>query len=103
MPPGTLEMLVLRVLKPGPLHGYAIGQRIRALSADVLKVEEGALYPALQRMLLKGHVRAAWGISESKRSVRFYRLTSSGRKQLESKVSEYGHISEAIQAILRTA
>lgn len=103
MPPGALEMLVLRVLKPGPLHGYAIAQRIRSLSADVLRVEEGALYPALQRLLLKGYIKGTWGISESRRSVRFYRLTPAGHRQLEDKLSEYGQITEAIQNILRTA
>lgn len=103
MPPGALEMLVLRVLKAGPLHGYAVAQRIRSLASDVLKVEEGSLYPALQRMLLKGHVKAEWGISDSNRRVRFYRLTAAGRRQLESRLSEYEQISDAIRVILRTA
>src|ERR687895_708009 len=75
VPPGTLVMLVLRVLQGGPLHGYAIAQRIHALSSDVLQVEEGSLYPALQRILVKGWAKAEWGVSETNRRVRFYRLT----------------------------
>jgi PadR family transcriptional regulator, regulatory protein PadR len=76
--PGTLILLVLRVLESGPLHGYAIAQRISGLSGDVLRVEEGSLYPALQKMLRKGWVRAEWGLSDTKRRVRSYRLTPAG-------------------------
>jgi len=96
-------MLILRVLRSGSLHGYAIAQRIHVLSSDVLAVEEGSLYPALQKMLLKGWVTAEWGISETNRKVRFYRLTSLGRKQLEAEISEYDRQTQAIQTILRTA
>jgi PadR family transcriptional regulator PadR len=103
MPPGALILLILRVLRSGPLHGYAVAQRIHSLSSEVLHVEEGALYPALQRILLKGWVTAEWGISETNRQVRFYRLTPAGRKQLEAKLSDYGRVHEAIQAVLRTA
>lgn len=103
MPPGALALLILRVLRSGPLHGYAIAQRIHVLSSEVLRVEEGSLYPALQRMLLKGWVSAEWGISETNRKVRFYRLTAAGRKQLEAEMAEYGRVSEAIQSVLRTA
>ena len=103
MPSGTLVLLILRVLRSGSLHGYAIAQRIHSLSSDVLHVEEGALYPALQRILLKGWVTAEWGISETNRKVRFYRLTPAGRKQLEAELSGYGRVHEAIQAVLRTA
>lgn len=103
MPPGALALLILRVLRSGPLHGYAIAQRIHVLSSEVLRVEEGSLYPALQRMLLKGWVSAEWGISETNRKVRFYRLTAAGRKQLEAELAEYGRVSEAIQSVLRTA
>lgn len=103
MPPGSLAMLVLRVLRSGPLHGYAIAQRIFMLSSEVLSVEEGSLYPALQKMLLKGWVTAEWGISETNRKVRFYRLTQAGRKQLETEITDYDRITEAIQTILRTA
>src|SRR6201998_2129845 len=103
MPPGALPMLILRVLQSGSLHGYAIAQRIHILSSEVLQVEEGSLYPALQKMLLKGWVTAEWGISETNRKVRFYRLTTTGRKQLETELSNYDRVTEAIQAILRTA
>lgn len=94
-------MLVLRVLGPGPLHGYAIAQRIRQLSSDVLQVEEGSLYPALQKMLMKGWVKAEWGVSETKRQVRSYRLTAAGRKQLAAEVAGYDHVNQAIQAVLK--
>jgi transcriptional regulator len=96
-------MLILRVLHSGSLHGYAIAQRIHLLSKEVLAVEEGLLYPTLQKMLLKGWVTAEWGISETNRKVRFYRLTPAGHKQLDAEVSNYDRISEAIQTILRTA
>jgi PadR family transcriptional regulator PadR len=96
-------MLVLRVLRAGPLHGYAIAQRIRALSESVLEAEEGALYPALQRMLLEGWVAATPGVSESGRRVRFYTLTADGKKQLQREVSNYERATAAIQAILREA
>ncbi len=103
MPAGTLPMLILRVLHSGSLHGYAIAQRIHVLSTEVLGVEEGLLYPTLQKMLLKGWVTAEWGISETNRKVRFYRLTPEGRKQLKAELSDYERVTEAIQAILRTA
>ena len=103
MPSGALMMLILRVLRSGPLHGYAIAQRIHTLSAEVLRVEEGALYPALQRILLKGWATAEWGVSETIRIVRFYRLTPAGRRQLEVELSEYGRVHQAIRSVLRTA
>jgi PadR family transcriptional regulator, regulatory protein PadR len=103
MPSGALVLLIMRVLRSGPLHGYAIASRIHTLSSEVLSVEEGSLYPALQRILLKGWVTAEWGLSETNRKVRFYRLTSAGRKQLEAEMSEYRLVHEAIQAVLRTA
>jgi transcriptional regulator len=103
MLPGTLGMLVLRVLQPGPLHGYAIAQRIHQLSNDLLQVEEGSLYPALQRMLLKGWVRADWGISETNRKVRFYRMTAAGRKQLQSEMSDFDRVMQGIAAVLAKA
>lgn len=103
MPSGTLVLLILRVLRSGPLHGYAIAQRIHVLSSEVLRVEEGSLYPALQRILLKGWVTAEWGISETNRKVRFYRLTSAGRKQLEAELSDYDRVNDAIRSVLKTA
>jgi transcriptional regulator len=103
VPPGTLVMLVLRVLQSGPMHGYAIAQRIHAVTSDQLQVEEGSLYPALQRILVKGWARADWGTSETGRRVRFYRLTPAGRKQLEAEISDYERMNAAIRAVLRTA
>jgi PadR family transcriptional regulator, regulatory protein PadR len=103
MPPGTLAMLVLRVLRGGSLHGYAIAQRIRALSDSVLEAEEGSLYPTLQRMLVEGWVSAEWGASHTGRRVRFYTLTREGSKQLKVEIAEYEQATAAIQAILRTA
>ncbi len=96
-------LLILRVLRSGPLHGYAIAQRIHLLSSDVLRVEEGSLYPALQKILLKGWVTADWGISETNRKVRFYHLTPAGQKQLETELTDYDRVNEAIQAVIRTA
>jgi len=96
-------MIVLRVLQTGPLHVYAIAQRVHQLSNDVLQVEEGSLYPALQRILLKGWAKAEWGVSETNRRVRFYRLTPAGRRQLDAEMADYEKISAAIRTILRTA
>jgi transcriptional regulator len=103
MPQGALAMLVLRVLRTGPLHGYAIAQRIRQLSDSVLEAEEGSLYPTLQRLLMEGWVRAEWGTSETNRRVRLYQLTGEGRKHLKRELLEYKEVTAAIQAILRTA
>ena len=103
MPRGALDLLVLRVLRAGPLHGYAIALRIRELSAGVLEAEEGALYPALQSMLMEGWVTAKWGVSQTNRKVRFYSLTREGSRQLERELSEYEQVTAAIQSILRTA
>lgn len=96
-------MLILRVLHAGPLHGYAIAQRIHQLSGEVLEAEEGSLYPALQRMLMEGWVTGEWGLSETKRRVRFYSLTKDGAKQLKQELAEYEQVTAAIQGILRTA
>ena len=101
--PGTLLLLVLRVLQSGPLHGYAIAQRITQLSGDVLRVEEGSLYPALQKMLLKGWVRAEWELSDTNRRVRSYHLTNAGRKQLEVELANYDHVNRAIRTVLKLA
>ena len=103
MPSGALAMLILRVLQSGSLHGYAIAQRIHVLSSEVLAVEEGSLYPALQKILLKGWASAEWGISETNRKVRFYRLTPAGQKQLEAELADYDRVTQAIQTVLRTA
>lgn len=103
LPPGTLVMLILRVLATQPLHGYAIAQRIAHLSNDALSVEEGSLYPALQKVLLKGWVKATPVVSATGRAVREYRLTPSGRKQLESEREHYHRMSQAIATVLDTA
>jgi PadR family transcriptional regulator, regulatory protein PadR len=103
LPPGTLIMLILRVLATGPLHGYAIAQRIHTLSREELSVEEGSLYPALQKLLLKGWVKASAAISETGRAVREYKLTPAGRKQLELERANYRRVTAAIGAVLDTA
>jgi len=100
LPPGTLIMLVLRVLAAGPLHGYAIAQRIHTLSREELSVEEGSLYPALQKLLLKGWVKAAPAVSETGRAVREYRLTPAGKKQLTAEKREWNRMVTTMQAIL---
>ena len=102
-PAGALPMLILRVLRSEPLHGYAIAQRIHLLSSDVLAVEEGLLYPTLQKMLLKGWVEAEWGMSDTNRKVRFYCLTPKGKVQLEQELASYSRMTLAIQEVLRTA
>jgi len=93
-------MLILRVLTSEPLHGYAIAQKIRLLSKDELSVEEGSLYPALQKLLLKGWVKATSAVSETGRQVREYRLTASGKKQLDSELEEYRRVTQAIDTLL---
>lgn len=103
MPSGAITLLILRVLNSQPLHGYAIAQRIHLLSSEVLQVEEGALYPALQKILLKGWVTAEWGVSETNRKVRFYRLTPAGEAALEELMSHYHKVHLAIQAVLGAA
>jgi transcriptional regulator len=100
LPPGTLVMLILGVLRPGPLHGYAIAQRLKQLSADRLSVEEGSLYPALQKALANGWLKAEWTTSETGRQVRTYRLTAKGLKQLDRERDDYLRTSDAIRVIL---
>ena len=100
--PGTLYLLVLRTLARGPLHGYAIARRIQEHSAETLQIEDGSLYPALNRMLVKGWLAAEWGISENNRKARFYRLTALGRKQLETKAKEFDKLISAIQLVMKT-
>jgi PadR family transcriptional regulator, regulatory protein PadR len=102
-PAGALPMLILRVLQSGALHGYAIAQRIHLLSSEVLAVEEGLLYPTLQKILLRGWVESEWGVSETNRKVRFYRLTAKGRAQLKHELSSFDRVTQAIQDVLRTA
>jgi PadR family transcriptional regulator, regulatory protein PadR len=101
--PGTLFMLILRTLRGGPMHGYAIAKRIRATSGEGLEIEDGSLYPALNRLLLKEWVAAEWGISETGRRARFYHLTPLGRKQLDIEAREFDRLVRAIQLVMRTA
>ena len=104
IPPGTLYMLVLKTLaRHGELHGYEISNAIEQISGDVLQVEEGSLYPALQRMLLKGWVTARWGVTAGNRRARYYRLTADGRKRLAEELSRYGRVTEAIQKVIQPA
>jgi transcriptional regulator len=101
--PGTLEMLILQTLKRGAMHGYGIAQFIQSISNDVLQVEEGSLYPALQRLLLKGWVKAEWGTSDNNRRARFYTLTPAGRKQLGVESENFSRMIEAIARVMQTA
>src|SRR5215204_2569397 len=87
--PETLDLLILRALVAGPLHGYAIADRLKIVSQDVLQVGESSLYPALQRLLLNGWVKAAWGVSENNRRARFYTITAAGRKRLAAERQEF--------------
>jgi PadR family transcriptional regulator, regulatory protein PadR len=101
IPPGTLYMLILKTLASrGALHGYGIGQHIQQLSEDVLQVEEGSLYPALQRMLVKGWVVAEWSQSDNNRRARYYKLTPAGRKQLAHELREFGQVMGAIARVI---
>ena len=104
IPPGTLYMLVMRTLaRHGELHGYEISNAIQQISGDVLQVEEGSLYPALARMLVKGWVAAEWGISENNRKARYYRLTPAGRSQLTHEMSKWERVVRAVNQVLRPA
>jgi transcriptional regulator len=104
IPPGTLEMLILTTLATGPpRHGFEIAESILSVSEDVLQVEEGSLYPALQRMLLKGWIQGDWGKTDENRRARFYRLTAEGRRQLDREVDRYRRVARAIARVLATA
>jgi transcriptional regulator len=100
--PGTLDLLVLRTLLLGPMHGYGIAQHLRTVSDEVLVVGESSLYPALQRLLLNGWVKAEWGVSDNNRRARYYTLTAAGRKQLASERREFDRLIVAIQKVLGT-
>src|SRR5262245_15480294 len=101
--PGTLDMLILRTLAPGSMHGYGIAERLRQASQDVLQVGESSLYPALQRLLLNGWVKAEWGASDNNRRARYYTLTAAGKKQLNAEREEFQRLIVAIQRVLETA
>ena len=99
---GTLDLLIMRTITTEPLHGWAIAQRIQLLSKDVLKINQGSLYPALQRLERQGWITAEWGVSETNRRARFYRLTASGRKRLQREHEDWDRLSAAISLVLRT-
>jgi transcriptional regulator len=101
--PGTLDLLILRTLVAGELHGYGIAERLKVLSQDVLQVGESSLYPALQRLLLNGWVRAEWGVSDNNRRARYYTLTAAGKKRLTAERAEFERLVGAIQRVLQLA
>ena len=101
--PGTLEMLILQTLTRSAMHGYGIAQHIQEITDDVLQVEEGSLYPALQRLLVKGWVKGEWGTSENNRRARYYTLTPSGRKQLGVEAENFNRMIQAIARVMQTA
>jgi len=104
IPPGTLYLLILKTLaRAGEMHGYEIANAIQRTSDDVLHVEEGSLYPALQRMLMKGWVKAYWGTTAGNRRARYYQLTASGRKQLELELSQFERVIRAIHRVIQMA
>ena len=104
IPPGTLAMLILRTLQGvGPMHGYGIAQHVQRITEDVLRVEEGSLYPALQRMLVKGWIAGEWQQSEKNRRARYYSLTPKGRKQLGVELEEFQRVTDAIQRVIEPA
>lgn len=100
---GTLDMLILRTLAPGPLHGHAIATTIERASSEVLQVDHGSLYPALHRLERQGVIAAEWGISDNNRRARFYRLTAAGRKRLRSESSKWEQFVNAVASIMRPA
>ena len=100
---GTLDLLILRTIALEPMHGWAIAQRIQQISKDVLQVQQGSLYPALNRLEHKGLIRAEWGPSENKRRAKFYSLTKAGRKQLEEERASWERLAAAVTQILETA
>src|ERR1700738_5582855 len=103
LPQGTLDMLILKALSLGPMHGYGVGQRIGQLAEDMLKVEEGTLYPALYRIERRGWIASEWGVAENNRRARFYTLTRAGHKQLRVEQAKWSHLSTAVAKVLRTA
>jgi PadR family transcriptional regulator PadR len=100
---GTLDMLILKIVALGPVHGYGISQRIRQISKDVLQVQQGSLYPALHRLEKRGWLAAEWGESENGRQAKFYRLSLKGRKQLHSEESNWERLAQAVTQIMQTA
>jgi PadR family transcriptional regulator, regulatory protein PadR len=101
--PGTLDMLVLKTVSRGPMHGYAIAQHIQQASQDVLRVEEGALYPALHRLEVRGWLKAEWGTSDNNRRAKFYKLTALGRRELENEAEYWQRVAAAVTRVMQTA
>ena len=101
LPQGTLDLLVLKALSLGPMHGYGVGQRIQQLAEEMLTVEEGTLYPALYRIEQRGWIESGWGTSENNRRARFYKLTRSGRKQLSVEESQWEYLTAAVAKVLQ--
>jgi transcriptional regulator len=100
---GTLDMLILKAVSLGPLHGYGVLLRIEQISKEKLKIEQGSLYPALYRLEARGLIASEWGESENNRRAKYYKLTRTGRKQLEGEVASYARLTEAIAKVLQTA
>jgi PadR family transcriptional regulator, regulatory protein PadR len=100
--PGTLDMLVLKTVSRGAMHGYSIAQFIQQASSEVLKVEEGALYPALHRLEVRGLLRSAWGTSDNNRRAKFYRLTALGRRELDNEAEYWTRVAAAVTRVMRT-
>jgi PadR family transcriptional regulator PadR len=103
LPQGTLDLLILKTLALGPQHGWAISQRVQQISRDVLRIQEGSLYPALHRLERRGWLKARWGASENNRRAKYYELTAAGRKQLETEKSAWRKLTVAVAQILETA
>ena len=101
--PGTLDMLILKTLTRGAMHGYLIAEFIQRASAEALRVEEGALYPALHRLELRGLLRAEWGVSDNNRRAKFYRLTALGKRALEDEAAEWDRVATAVARVMQTA
>lgn len=101
LPQGTLDLLILKALSLGPMHGYGVGQRIQQLAEEMLQIEEGTLYPALYRIEQRGWIESEWGVSENNRRARFYKLTRTGRKQLAIEESQWERLTSAVAKVLQ--
>ena len=103
LPQGTLDLLILKVLGLEPQHGWAVSERIQQISSDVLRIQQGSLYPALHRLERRGWIKAKWGVSENNRRAKYYELTGSGRKQLEAEESDWRKLTAPVGQVLETA
>ena len=102
LPQGTLDLLILRTISLGPQHGWAVSERVQQMSSDVLRVQQGSLYPALHRLERRGWIKARWGTSENNRRAKYYELTKAGRKQLEAETSDWQKLAAAVARVLET-